>query len=111
MRGPLPYGGEAAFRQCGSIESYGTLPLLHTPRELVLHFLPNHRPGHPSKVGLRGQAGSAQKRSPVLSPGSTNATVNARGVEPSSVFRACGYFKRVARLRNAHCNELETLAV
>ena len=70
----------------GSIESYGTLQLLHTPRVFVLHFLPDHRPDHPSKDGLRGQAGSAQKRSPVFSPGSTNATVIARGVGPSSVF-------------------------
>jgi hypothetical protein len=31
-----------ALQQWGSIEFYGTLPLLPTPRELVLHFLTDH---------------------------------------------------------------------
>jgi hypothetical protein len=28
---------------------YGTLPLLHTPRKLVLHFLPDHPLGYPQE--------------------------------------------------------------
>src|SRR5215218_1371061 len=111
MRGPLHQGGDATLQEWGLIEFYGTLPLLRTPREFVLHFLPEHHLGCPPREGLQGRAGRAQRRSPVLSPGSTDATVNARGVEPSSIFRTCGYFQRVARLRNASRNELETLAV
>ena len=77
----------------GSIEFYRTLPLLHTPREFVLHFLPDHRLGHPPKEGLRAHAGRAQRRSPVLSTSSTNASVNARRVEPSSVFVPAAIFR------------------
>jgi hypothetical protein len=69
-----------ALLQWGSIEFYGTLPLLLTPREIVLHFLTDHPLGYPPREGLRGQAGRTQRRSPVLSPSSTNVTVNARGV-------------------------------
>ena len=61
MREPLPYGGEAAFQQCGSIESNGTLPLLHTPSEFILLILPDHRPRSPFKTKAFGTSGKCSK--------------------------------------------------
>ena len=113
MRGLLHKRGDAALQQWGTIEFYGTLPLLHTPRDFDLHFLPDHPLGYPPKEGLRGQTEReliegvpycvwAQLTRPSVRGACSRAALSV----PVAIFS-----QRVTRFRNAFRNELETLAV